>query len=53
MDGILEVDGHNEKISQAISKSSKLNKPTLISCKTIIGFDLPTNLEKLLHTVHL
>ena len=34
----LEVDGHNEKqISQAITKASKSNKPTLISCKTIIG----------------
>ena len=26
----LEIDGHNEKISQAITKASKSNKPTLI-----------------------
>ena len=38
----LEVNGHNEKqISKSISKASKSNKPTLISCKTIIGFGSP------------
>ena len=43
----LEVDGHNEKkISQAITKASKLNKPTLISCKTIIGFGSPNKSGK-------
>ena len=38
----LDINGHNEKqISKAISKASKSNKPTLISCKTIIGFGSP------------
>ena len=43
----LEVNGHNEKqISKAILKSSKSNKPTLISCKTIIGFGSPNKSGK-------
>ena len=43
----LEVDGHNEKqISKAISKTSKSNKPTLISCKTVIGFGSPNKSGK-------
>ena len=43
----LEIDGHNEKkISQAITKASKSNKPTLISCKTIIGFGSPNKSGK-------
>ena len=43
----LEVNGHNEKqISKAISKASKSNKPTLISCKTIIGFGSPNKSGK-------
>ncbi len=43
----LEVNGHNEKqISKAISKTSKSNKPTLISCKTIIGFGSPNKSGK-------
>jgi transketolase len=43
----LEIDGHNEKqISKAISKTSKSNKPTLISCKTIIGFGSPNKSGK-------
>ncbi len=43
----LEVDGHNEKkISKAISKASKSQKPTLISCKTIIGFGSPNKSGK-------
>ena len=43
----LEIDGHNEKqISKAISKASKSNKPTLISCKTIIGFGSPNKSGK-------
>jgi transketolase len=43
----LEVNGHNEKqISKAISKASKFNKPTLISCKTIIGFGSPNKSGK-------
>ena len=42
-----EINGHNEKqISQAIIKASKSNKPTLISCKTIIGFGSPNKSGK-------
>ena len=38
----IEVNGHNEKqISKAITKASKSKKPTIISCKTIIGFGSP------------
>ena len=43
----LEVNGHNEKqISKAISTASKSSKPTLISCKTIIGFGSPNKSGK-------
>jgi transketolase len=43
----IEVNGHNEKqISKAISKASKSNKPTLISCKTVIGFGSPNKSGK-------
>ena len=43
----LEVNGHNEKqISKTISKTSKSNKPTLISCKTVIGFGSPNKSGK-------
>ena len=43
----LEINGHNEKqISKAITKASKSNKPTLISCKTIIGFGSPNKSGK-------
>jgi len=43
----LEVSGHNEKqISKAISKASKSNKPTVISCKTVIGFGSPNKSGK-------
>ncbi|MDC0618944.1 transketolase [Pelagibacteraceae bacterium] len=43
----LEVNGHNEKqISKAISKASKSDKPTLISCKTVIGFGSPNKSGK-------
>jgi transketolase len=43
----LEVNGHNEKlISKAISKASKSNKPTVISCKTVIGFGSPNKSGK-------
>ncbi len=45
--GFLEINGHNEKqISGAISKASKSNKPTIISCKTIIGFGSPNKSGK-------
>jgi transketolase len=43
----IEVNCHNEKqISKAISKASKSNKPTLISCKTVIGFGSPNKSGK-------
>ena len=43
----LEINGHSEKqISKAISKASKSNKPTLISCKTVIGFGSPNKSGK-------
>ncbi|MDC0369857.1 transketolase [Pelagibacteraceae bacterium] len=43
----IEVNGHNEKqISKAITKASKSNKPTLISCKTVIGFGSPNKSGK-------
>ena len=43
----LEISGHNEKqISKAITKASKSKKPTIISCKTIIGFGSPNKSGK-------
>ena len=43
----LDINGHNEKqISKAISKASKSNKPTIISCKTVIGFGSPNKSGK-------
>jgi transketolase len=42
-----EINGHNEKqISKAINKALKSKKPTLISCKTIIGFGSPNKSGK-------
>ncbi len=42
-----EINGHNEKqISKAIKKASKSNKPSIISCKTIIGFGSPNKSGK-------
>jgi transketolase len=42
-----EVNGHNEKhISKAIEKAKKSNKPSIISCKTIIGFGSPNKSGK-------
>ena len=44
---LIEVNGHNEKqISKAITKASKSKKPTIISCKTIIGFGSPNKSGK-------
>ena len=41
------IDGHNEKqISKALKKAQKANKPTVISCKTIIGFGSPNKSGK-------
>ena len=43
----LEINGHNEKqIDNAIKKAHKSKKPTLISCKTIIGFGSPNKSGK-------
>ncbi len=43
----LEINGHNEKqISKAITKASKSKKPTVISCKTVIGFGSPNKSGK-------
>ena len=43
----LEINGHDEKqISKAINKASKAKKPTIISCKTIIGFGSPNKSGK-------
>ncbi len=43
----MEINGHNEKqISKAISKAISSNKPTLISCKTIIGYGSPNKSGK-------
>ena len=43
----LEINGHNERqISKAVTKATKANKPTLISCKTIIGFGSPNKSGK-------
>ena len=42
-----EINGHNEKqISKAINKASKSKKPTIISCKTIIGYGSPNKSGK-------
>ena len=38
----IEIDGHNYKqISKAIEKAQKSDRPTLIACKTKIGFGSP------------
>ena len=43
----LEINGHNEKqISKAILKASRSSKPTIISCKTLIGFGSPNKSGK-------
>ena len=43
----LDINGHNEKqIFKAISKATKSTKPTIISCKTIIGFGSPNKSGK-------
>ena len=42
-----EINGHNEKqISKAIKKSLSSKKPSLISCKTIIGYGSPNKAGK-------
>lgn len=40
---VIEVDGQNQKkIAKAVVKAQKSAKPTLIACKTTIGFGTPT-----------
>ena len=42
-----EINGHNYKqISNAIKKANKSKKPSVISCKTIIGFGSPNKSGK-------
>ncbi len=42
-----EINGHNEKqIDSAIKKAKKTKKPSLISCKTIIGYGSPNKAGK-------
>lgn len=39
----IEIDGHNpDQIEKAILQAQKSDKPTLIACKTTIGFGAPT-----------
>ena len=41
------IDGHNEKqISKALKRAQSAKKPTVISCKTIIGFGSPNKSGK-------
>ncbi len=43
----IEINGHNEKqIFNALKKVQKAKKPTVISCKTIIGFGSPNKSAK-------
>ena len=43
----LSINGHDQsQISKAISKAQKSNKPTLIACKTKIGFGSPNKQGK-------
>ena len=43
----LDINGHNEKqIFKAISKACKSNKPTIVSCKTVISFGSPNKSGK-------
>ena len=45
----IEINGHNEKqIDTAIKKAHKSKKPTLISCKTIIGYGSPNKSGKVI-----
>ena len=43
----IEINGHDEKqIFNAIKKTQKAKKPTVISCKTLIGFGSPNKSGK-------
>ena len=40
---VLECDGHDpEDIDRALSKARKAKRPTMIACKTVIGFGAPS-----------
>ena len=40
---VIEIDGHNyEQIKKAICKAQKSAHPTMIACKTIIGYGAPS-----------
>ena len=41
MDGIILIDGHNEKQIFKALKVQNAKKPTVISCKTKIGYGSP------------
>ncbi len=39
---VIKINGHNyDEITQAVEQAQKSDKPTLIACKTIIGFGAP------------
>jgi len=39
----ISIDGHNfEQIDRALQEARRADKPTLVSCKTVIGFGAPT-----------
>ena len=43
----IDINGHNEKqIFKAIKKAQNAKKPTVIACKTIIGFGSPNKSGK-------
>ena len=43
---VIEIDGHNFcQIEKAIRKAQKSSKPTMIACKTIIGYGAPTKAD--------
>ena len=43
----IEINGHSEKqINAAIKRAHKANKPSLISCKTVIGYGSPNKSGK-------
>lgn len=45
------IDGHNPKaINKALAKAQKSSKPSLIACKTVIGFGSPTKAGS--HSIH-